>query len=90
MMNERPTNPGIGYILLEKRVKEMEKIIEEKDALIARQKQEIASLLEGINLPGWWCIASVNGVPCDTFNGEAHSKRLDCRHCGELKPNQKA
>lgn len=88
-MNERPTNPGIGYILLQKRLKDMEKEMEVKDATIARLTQENNALLEanaGITLPGWHCLASINGVSCDTFNGEMHSKRADCRHCGAQKP----
>ena len=79
-MNEnKATNPGIGYLLLERKVKELEKTIVEKDAIILRQNQELKVLLSSITLKGWWC------MKCDIWNGEEHSKREECRHCGTKK-----
>lgn len=81
-MNSQPPNPGIAHILDALKLKRLEKLIEEKDAIIARQAQEITTLLEGIVLKGWFCRDTVCGV----FNGNEKEIRLTCRGCGTAKP----
>ena len=82
-MNRYDNNPGISHLLLTNRIKELEKRLVEKDALIARLKDELkVSALEGLTVRGWFC------MKCDIFNGEEHSKRDICRHCNTDKPHK--
>ena len=49
------------------------------DAEIARLRAKVAATAGCIVLNGWWCL------PCDSWNGEEHSKRTECRSCGRPK-----
>ncbi len=49
------------------------------EAAVARLRAQVASLSSGIAIRGWWCL------PCDSFNGEEHSLRTECRSCGRAK-----
>lgn len=48
-------------------------------AMILVLRAKVAELQGGgITIKGWWC-------NCDAFNGEEHSPRTTCRHCGKEK-----
>ncbi len=48
-------------------------------AKIDQLELRVRELATGLSIRGWWCFA------CDIFNGEEHSKRTECRHCGLTK-----
>ncbi len=84
MSNVKSINPGIGHILEVRKLKER---ITEHEATIARLTQENNALLSGIVLKGWWCIATPNVIPCETFNGAEKEQLTHCRRCGSKRPN---
>lgn len=73
------TNPGIAFILLQRKVKDLETVIEAKNVIIRQLQTEIDALHEGINLKGWRCGS------CHCFNGEEKGVLLSCRHCANPK-----
>lgn len=85
MNSDRPSNPGIAYLL---KVRRLEALLIERNAEIALLKQENKALISGINLRGWWCLAPCDkslSKTCDMFNGEEHSIRTHCRRCNTEK-----
>lgn len=67
--------------ILQKRLANMTQERDNLRAELDELRKRMAKALSGICINGWWC-------PCETFNGEEHSPRTECRRCAQPKPKQ--
>lgn len=78
-MTNKYDNPGIAYLLLQRKVKDLETVIDAKEAIIIGLREEIKTLKEGIHIAGWSCFY------CEAFNSSEKEKLENCRCCGQIK-----